>query len=170
MLPSLSFLPDKTVFAVPKTTWPSVVYWFASSTLHHLLMICNKLSISHFSFVLFKNCIVEICKKFSILLCDKTMVVHYDPLYKRDFVEWQWKGELILKNAKFASSSKHIIAPIFWDSKGFFNRFLRAVVNSEYYADWVEHNFCLSTYLWHSFNFQSWLSRMRIFCVGPSTL
>jgi type II secretory pathway component PulJ len=45
---------------------------------------------------------------------DETMVLHYDPLSKRESIEWRKPGKALPRKAKVTQSVK-IKAMIFWD-------------------------------------------------------
>jgi len=49
---------------------------------------------------------------------DETMVLYYDPLSKRESMEWRKPGEAPLRKAKVTQSTKKIMATIFWDCRG----------------------------------------------------
>jgi len=93
---------------------------------------------------------VECCKEFlklchekekevieSIVTGDETMVLYYDPLAKRESMEWRRPDEPRPKKAKVAHSRKKIMATIFWDSEGILMidfKERNTTVNGPYYA------------------------------------
>jgi len=73
----------------------------------------------------------------SIVTGDETMVLYYDPLSKRESMEWRKPGEAPPRKAKVTKSTKKIMATIFWDCRGillidFKER--NTTVNAAYYA------------------------------------
>ena len=73
----------------------------------------------------------------SIITGDETMVLYYDPLSKRESMEWRKPGEAPPRKAKVTLSAKKIMATIFWDCRGillidFKER--NTTVNGAYYA------------------------------------
>lgn len=73
----------------------------------------------------------------SIVTGDETMVLYYDPLSKRESMEWRRPGEAPPLKAKVTQSTKKVMATIFWDCKGillidFKER--NTTMNGEYYA------------------------------------
>lgn len=98
-----------------------------------------------------KNERMDFCKKFlelcnedkekilqQIVTGDETMVLHDDPLSKKDSMKWRKKGESAPKKAKVTQSVKKIMATIFWDCEGIllidFKK-CNKTVNAAYYAD-----------------------------------
>jgi len=73
----------------------------------------------------------------SIVTGDETMGLHYDPLSKRESVEWHKPGEASPRKAKVTQPTKKIMATIFWDCRGIslveFNE-RKTTVNAAYYA------------------------------------
>lgn len=74
----------------------------------------------------------------SLVTGDETMVLYYDPLSRRESMEWHRKGEPVPKKAKVVQSTKKIMATIFWDCNGillidFKER--NTTVNAQYYAN-----------------------------------
>lgn len=73
----------------------------------------------------------------SIVTGDETMVLYYDPLSKRESMEWRRPGEAPPRKARVAPSTKKIMATIFWDCRGILMidfKERNTVVNGEYYA------------------------------------
>lgn len=73
----------------------------------------------------------------SIVTGDETMVLYYDPLSKRESMEWRRPDERRPIKAKVVQSTKKVMATIFWDCKGillidFKER--NTTVNGIYYA------------------------------------
>ena len=87
--------------------------------------------------------VLELCRRNqkqvleSIVTGDETMVLYYDPLSKRESMEWRKPGEAPPRKAKVTQSTKKIMATIFWDCRGillidFKER--NTTVNAAYYA------------------------------------
>jgi len=53
----------------------------------------------------------------SIVTGDETMVLYYDPLLKRESLEWRKPVEAPPRKAKVTQSAKKIMATIFWDCR-----------------------------------------------------
>ena len=73
----------------------------------------------------------------SIVTGDETMVLYYDPLSKRESMEWRKPGEKRPRKAKVTQSAKKIMATIFWDAEGILlidYKERNTTVNAEYYA------------------------------------
>lgn len=73
----------------------------------------------------------------SIVTSDETMVLFYDPLSKRESMEWRRPDEPRPRKAKVVQSTKKVMATIFWDCEGillidFKER--NTTVNGTYYA------------------------------------
>jgi len=51
----------------------------------------------------------------SVVTGAETMVLYYDPLSKRESMEWCNPGEAPLRTAKVTQSAKKIMVTIFWD-------------------------------------------------------
>ena len=95
----------------------------------HSLMYCQKLS--------------ELCRRNqkqvldSTVTGDETMVLYYDPLSKRESMEWAKLGEAPTREAKVTQSNKKIMATIFWHCRGILLTDLKesnTTVNAAYYA------------------------------------
>lgn len=73
----------------------------------------------------------------TIVTGDETMVLYYDPLSKRESMEWRRKGEAPPRKFRVCQSTKKVMATIFWDCEGillidFKER--NTTVNGAYYA------------------------------------
>ena len=87
--------------------------------------------------------LLELCRRNqkqvleSIVTGDETMVLYFDPLSKRESMEWHKAGEAPPRKAKVTQSTKKVMAMIFWDCRGilligFEER--NTTVNAAYYA------------------------------------
>jgi len=56
----------------------------------------------------------------SIVIGDETAVLYYDPLSKRESMEWRKPVEAQPRKAKVTQSAKKFMATIFWDCRGIF--------------------------------------------------
>lgn len=77
----------------------------------------------------------------TIVTGDETMVLYYDPLSKRESMEWRRPSEPRPKKAKVTQSTKKVMATIFWDYEGillidFKER--NTTVTGTYYASLLE--------------------------------
>ena len=73
----------------------------------------------------------------SIVTGDETMVLYYDPLSKRESMEWRRPGEAPPRKARVAPSTKKMMATIFWDCEGILMidfKERNTVINGSYYA------------------------------------
>ncbi|XP_046976469.1 histone-lysine N-methyltransferase SETMAR-like [Vanessa cardui] len=73
----------------------------------------------------------------SIVTGDETMVLYYDPLSKRESMEWRRPSSPRPKKAKVSQSQKKIMATIFWDSQGILLADFKernTTITGEYYA------------------------------------
>lgn len=73
----------------------------------------------------------------SIVTGDETMVLYYDPLSKKESMEWRKPGEAPPRKARVTQSTKKVMATVFWDCEGvllvdFKER--NTTVNAAYYA------------------------------------
>ena len=73
----------------------------------------------------------------SVVTDDETMVLYYDPLSKRESMEWRKPGEAPPRKAKVTQSAKKIMTTIFWDCRGIMLTDFKernSTVNTAYYA------------------------------------
>lgn len=77
----------------------------------------------------------------SIVTGDETMVLYYDPLSKRESMEWRRLGEKPPRKAKVTQSTKKIMATVFWDCQGILMIDIKernTTVKGTYYATLIE--------------------------------
>lgn len=73
----------------------------------------------------------------TIVTGDETMVLYYDPLSKRESMEWRRKGEAPPRKFRVCQSTKKVMATIFWDCEGILLidfKETNTTVNGQYYA------------------------------------